>query len=544
MYEYLQIFLSQWYLNLIKGERFMCYIPYCTNQQNTNKNNILSRGEIKTFLKNVYKSPQLRKLDLQGFLLKPVQRICKYPLLIREALKHIPVTSLDYMDVKRAFEKMQNIVGAINECARRLQVAETIQEVQARFSEKLNIANVNRFLIREDMVLVLFSTVKKNRKLFLFNDLLILARKDWRDKNHVIEKTPLKDIRVSDIFDKDPSSAILEIEILPNTDLDPPNRYVISTLTPADKSTWLEVYRALSKSTVRSKDIKDINLTSVSQLETGAAEDDEANSDRKSISPNKSETLERQLDRSFEEIAELRALLIQNEKAGFDDAVMIDSLNSEISKLNSQIRDLKNTHVDTHQEEINKLTEKILGLEQILSEKEVYRQKTDNVIYSLNTEITRLNSQIKDLTDTHVDTNREEIDKLTEKILGLEQILSDKEVHRQNTDTENHNYIQVLKETIIQRDCDFKNLEKELNVKLLNNERIKNSELESLKLDLLNLQDIQSSKIKTNLVEMCHHLTENTIEEDNIEVLSQITVFVLLFSCPSVGALSKNTPKH
>jgi hypothetical protein len=45
----------------------------------------------------------------------------------------------------------------------------------------------------------MFSDSRKSRKLFLFNDLLILARKDWRDKHHVIEKTSLKDIRVCDI---------------------------------------------------------------------------------------------------------------------------------------------------------------------------------------------------------------------------------------------------------------------------------------------------------------------------------------------------------
>jgi hypothetical protein len=71
---------------LMMGERFMCYIPYCSNQQtNSTKllKSILSKGEIKSFLEDVYKNPICRQLDLPAFLLKPVQRICKYPLLIK-----------------------------------------------------------------------------------------------------------------------------------------------------------------------------------------------------------------------------------------------------------------------------------------------------------------------------------------------------------------------------------------------------------------------------------------------------------------------------
>jgi hypothetical protein len=74
----------------------------------------------------------------------------------------------------------------------------------------MNIANPNRFLLKEDFIFVMFANNKKTRKLFLFNDLLIIGRKDWRgidkkfnylDKHHVIEKTPLKDVRINDILD-------------------------------------------------------------------------------------------------------------------------------------------------------------------------------------------------------------------------------------------------------------------------------------------------------------------------------------------------------
>eukprot|EP00122_Pirum_gemmata_P003274 Pgem_evm1s2961 len=42
-----------------------------------------SRG-FKEFLRNCAALPVCRNLDLGSFLLMPVQRICKYPLLLRE----------------------------------------------------------------------------------------------------------------------------------------------------------------------------------------------------------------------------------------------------------------------------------------------------------------------------------------------------------------------------------------------------------------------------------------------------------------------------
>ncbi len=59
-----------------------------------------------------------------------------------------------------------------------------------------------RYLVREDSVYVLQETVKKMRKLLLFNDLVVIARKDWRDRMHLIHQAALKDIVVFNIKTK------------------------------------------------------------------------------------------------------------------------------------------------------------------------------------------------------------------------------------------------------------------------------------------------------------------------------------------------------
>jgi chromosome segregation ATPase len=123
--------------------------------------------------------------------------------------------------------------------------------------------NANRFLVREDAIHVVFSDGKKARRLFLFNDLLIFARKDWRDKLHVIEKTPLKDIRVCDIAETGDTSetVLVEVEILPSSDFDFPNRYILSLSSTAEKAAWLDAYKCLVRFHVKSKNINDITMT-------------------------------------------------------------------------------------------------------------------------------------------------------------------------------------------------------------------------------------------------------------------------------------------
>ncbi|KAL5034607.1 Rho guanine nucleotide exchange factor 3 [Batrachochytrium dendrobatidis] len=274
---------------IANGERFLCYIPYIANQNAQLQKfqaSLRSKPEISAFIEEANKSPLMRQIDFYGFLLKPIQRICKYPLLLREILKFTDKSDPDYSELERALDRMQRVVSTVNESARRMTTGmRSIIEVQGRFAEKINIANPNRFLVREDVVYVMFmGGSRKSRKLFLFNDIVILARKDWRDKNHVIEKTPLKDLRVSEIIENDAlvengvSTSLLELEIMPTSEYDPPNRYVIATTAINEKVSWLEAYKSLAKHTIKSKQIGDVAMTS-SNRDGG---DDEDNTDKSS----------------------------------------------------------------------------------------------------------------------------------------------------------------------------------------------------------------------------------------------------------------------
>ena len=81
-------------------------------------------------------------LPLEGFLLAPVQKICKYPLQLRELLKYTPRCHGDHDDISNALDTMHGIAVMINERKRKMESIEKLAEWQLtvedwQVSEKL-----------------------------------------------------------------------------------------------------------------------------------------------------------------------------------------------------------------------------------------------------------------------------------------------------------------------------------------------------------------------------------------------------------------------
>lgn len=69
---------------------------------------------------------ELVEIPLEGFLLTPVQKICKYPLQLAELLKYTPPEHADYLKVKAALHEMRKIATLINERKRKMESIEKI----------------------------------------------------------------------------------------------------------------------------------------------------------------------------------------------------------------------------------------------------------------------------------------------------------------------------------------------------------------------------------------------------------------------------------
>jgi len=120
---------------------------------------------------------------LNSYLIKPVQRITKYPLLLKELVACTLTTDQDYANLDRALSRIKLIVEEINEKKRETESMQTIFFVQKNIvqSDEIDLLSPGRQLVREGTVRRVDKEKKKNVtqlclcKIFLFNDLFLWA---------------------------------------------------------------------------------------------------------------------------------------------------------------------------------------------------------------------------------------------------------------------------------------------------------------------------------------------------------------------------------
>ena len=69
-------------------------------------------------------------IPLEGFLLTPVQKICKYPLQLRELLCCTWLSHPDYQPLEAALGAMRDIAALVNERKRKMESVEKLIEWQ------------------------------------------------------------------------------------------------------------------------------------------------------------------------------------------------------------------------------------------------------------------------------------------------------------------------------------------------------------------------------------------------------------------------------
>lgn len=159
------------------------YSSYCANQEKAIelleklKTNI---GFMKV-LNDCQSDPRAKGQNLSSFIIKPVQRICKYPLLFRELINHTPEDSPDYESIVETKNKIDEVVMYINERKRRIEQQRKMIEindcVDGEWEEDLIVPA--RYWIAEYKVQgkVLGRPSKiSDYMLFLFNNILLVTK--------------------------------------------------------------------------------------------------------------------------------------------------------------------------------------------------------------------------------------------------------------------------------------------------------------------------------------------------------------------------------
>ncbi|CAO3620385.1 unnamed protein product [Cunninghamella echinulata] len=160
------------------AESLKCYSTYCRNQSFASRFLQKKREEdqwFEVFLKTAQTRSECRSLDLAHFLLEPVQRITRYPLLLKQILKSTPKRHPDYGLLKSALTNASTILDDVNEETRRFENQQKMSEL----SRILDMEGFGRLDIRgrEFIMDGVLYKAKSGRKLhgYLFNDMFLLV---------------------------------------------------------------------------------------------------------------------------------------------------------------------------------------------------------------------------------------------------------------------------------------------------------------------------------------------------------------------------------
>jgi hypothetical protein len=117
---------------------------------------------------------------LEGFLLTPIQRLCKYPLLLKEMLKHTPEDSPRHPVVVQAMEAAKEAASTVNDIQRVKENKKIFNELQSRIEgwEGADISENNIELLLESVVSKISHGKSQDRQFFLFDKLLLYCKEN------------------------------------------------------------------------------------------------------------------------------------------------------------------------------------------------------------------------------------------------------------------------------------------------------------------------------------------------------------------------------
>ncbi|XP_064026562.1 phosphatidylinositol 3,4,5-trisphosphate-dependent Rac exchanger 2 protein isoform X1 [Pogoniulus pusillus] len=167
-------------------EKFRIYDEYCSNHEKAQKV-LLDLNKIRTvraFLLNCMLLGGRKNTDvpLEGYLVTPIQRICKYPLLLKELLKRTPRKHSDYAALMEALQAMKAVCSNINEAKRQMEKLEFLEEWQSHVEgwEGSNITDTCTEMLRSGLLLKISAGNIQERIFFLFDNLLVYCKKKHR----------------------------------------------------------------------------------------------------------------------------------------------------------------------------------------------------------------------------------------------------------------------------------------------------------------------------------------------------------------------------
>uniref|UniRef100_A0A6D2W597 Rho guanine nucleotide exchange factor 26 n=1 Tax=Takifugu rubripes TaxID=31033 RepID=A0A6D2W597_TAKRU len=177
------------------------YITYCSNevyQQRTLQRLVSKNSTFKDVLTRIEGHPDCRNLPMISFLILPMQRITRLPLLMDTICQKTPKESTQYEECKKALQAVSKVVRKCNEGARTMERTEMMYTINSQLEFKIKpfpLVSSSRWMVKrgeltayvEDSGIFLKRTSRQHVYFLLFNDVFIVTRKKSEDSYTVID---------------------------------------------------------------------------------------------------------------------------------------------------------------------------------------------------------------------------------------------------------------------------------------------------------------------------------------------------------------------
>lgn len=166
-------------------DSFSVYEPYCANYY--------SAQDLV-----VQETPRLQKLaeilnpiyQLPSMLIKPVQRICKYPLLLQELLKSTDKDWAYYNEAQASVEAIRRVTEKVNETQRQHENVQAVQELKKRLDDwkELTLDGYGNLMLQDKLFISTADTNERELHVFFFEKALLFC-KESKGNNLLLPKS-------------------------------------------------------------------------------------------------------------------------------------------------------------------------------------------------------------------------------------------------------------------------------------------------------------------------------------------------------------------
>ncbi|KAF9522646.1 hypothetical protein CPB83DRAFT_899456 [Crepidotus variabilis] len=172
---------QRWGLPFIESEdEFIVYEPYCGNYSNATEIMLANEANLSAMnhMINI-------KGELPGLLIKPIQRICKYPLLLDSLIKACSPSTYPHLnELKRGSDAAKRITDKINEAQRRAENELTVKSLHSRIEDWKghHLENFGELLL-DDIFVVTKSDIDREYHVFLFEKIILCCKEAAQQPN-------------------------------------------------------------------------------------------------------------------------------------------------------------------------------------------------------------------------------------------------------------------------------------------------------------------------------------------------------------------------